>query len=118
LISTAKLFHPTWSDDDLSAWADAKLQVSQAFMDSLGQRSEPDWQELVRRLECPTLLLTADPERGGIVTPEVADQARQLNPRLVEIVHVSGAGHNIRRERYDAFINSVSGFLGRELSRI
>jgi N-formylmaleamate deformylase len=64
----------------------------------------------VRGLRCPVLLVTADVERGAIVSPEVAEEATRLNPNI-RVVHVPGAGHNIRREQYAAFQSAVQGFL-------
>jgi pimeloyl-ACP methyl ester carboxylesterase len=102
--------HPSWSEAELPAWVDAKLQVSDAFMTSLRGYDEPPWTELLPRVSCPLLLVTGDPQLGAIITPEIAEQARRLNPRL-EVVHLDGAGHNIRRERFDAFVPAVRAFL-------
>jgi pimeloyl-ACP methyl ester carboxylesterase len=56
------------------------------------------------------LLLTSDPERGGIVTPEVAEEAVRLLPSM-RVVRLRGAGHNIRREQFDGFIREIRQFL-------
>ena len=56
-----------------------------------------------------------DLERGAIVSPAVADEARRLNAH-VRVVHVPGAGHNIRREQYVPFKAAVSEFL-KDVSR-
>ncbi|TME98027.1 MAG: hypothetical protein E6I52_18355 [Chloroflexi bacterium] len=56
------------------------------------------------------LLVTSDPERGGIVTPEAAAEAKRLLPSL-EVVRLTGAGHNIRREQFGAFVAAVRSFL-------
>jgi pimeloyl-ACP methyl ester carboxylesterase len=61
------------------------------------------------------LLVTGDADRGAIITPDIAEQARQLNPNL-EVVHLAGAGHNIRRERSDAFGREVRDFLERHVA--
>ena len=70
----------------------------------------PPWRDIVRRITCPVLLITADPERGGIVTPAVAEEAAHLW-RTGRIVHIPGAGHNIRREQYEPYRAAVSAFL-------
>jgi pimeloyl-ACP methyl ester carboxylesterase len=59
-----------------------------------------DWASILPRITCPALLITADPELGGIVTAESAAALKSLVPQL-EIVHVAGAGHNVRRDRFD-----------------
>jgi pimeloyl-ACP methyl ester carboxylesterase len=58
----------------------------------------------------PTLLVTSDPERGGIVTPEAAAEATRILPSL-QVARLSGAGHNIRREQFDAFVATTRTFL-------
>ena len=69
------------------------------------------WQSMVARIKCPTLLVIADHERGAILTPEMAAEAQGLCPTL-EVAHVPGAGHNIRREGMSTYMAAVEGFLG------
>lgn len=38
-------------------------------------------------------------------------RSRAINP-LIRVAHIPGAGHNIRREQFDAFLAAVRGFLG------
>ena len=56
------------------------------------------------------LLITSDPERGGIVTPEASAEAQQILPTL-QVIRLEGAGHNIRREQFDPFLAAVQTFL-------
>lgn len=72
-----------------------------------------DWPALLGGVTCPVLLLTADPERGALTT---AAQAAALAARLtragpVRVEHFPGAGHNIRRERYELYLEAVRAFL-------
>jgi len=62
----------------------------------------PSWCEVARRIRCPVVLLTADIARGAIVTPDVAEEAAGLMP-AARVVHIPGAGHNIRRGQYESF---------------
>lgn len=64
------------------------------------------------RIECPSLLITGDAELHAIVTPEIAQEAA-LIWRNGEVVHISGAGHNIHRDRYDETMTVVQAFLSR-----
>jgi pimeloyl-ACP methyl ester carboxylesterase len=68
------------------------------------------WREVVSAIACPILLITADNERGALVTPQVAAEAQSLSPAL-ELVHIAGAGHSIRREAFHAYLEAVEGFL-------
>jgi N-formylmaleamate deformylase len=101
---------PLWAEDEFGVWAEAKQQVSLDFLDRPGGVPGQDWQQLLPRVTCPTLLITSDPERGGIVTPEAAEAARQLLPGL-QVARLTGAGHNIRREQFEAFVTAVQTFL-------
>jgi lipase len=70
-----------------------------------------DWANALPRITCPTLLITADTERGAIVSAESAARLTALVPQT-KVVHIPGAGHNIRREQQAAFLSAVRGFLG------
>jgi N-formylmaleamate deformylase len=56
------------------------------------------------------LLITGNPELGGIVTPEVVAKVRELNPN-VTIVTIPDVGHLIRFDRYTAFMEALRAFL-------
>jgi pimeloyl-ACP methyl ester carboxylesterase len=102
---------PAWSEDELGPWADAKLQVSLNFMETRRNRPMPDspWDDLAK-ITCPVLLITADPERGAIITPEVAQRASQVLPSI-KVVRIHNAGHSIRREAFGFYMAAVKGFL-------
>lgn len=106
--------HPTWAEVEFGPWAEAKQQMSlNVFQGNHGrgiQELRGRWQDIVPRIQCPTLLITADPEKDGIVTPEVARQVMQTNDKI-QVVHLPAAGHNVRRESYEPFIWTVVGFL-------
>jgi pimeloyl-ACP methyl ester carboxylesterase len=70
------------------------------------------WREVISRIQCPILLITGDPEPYAIVTPEVAQEAAHLW-KYGEVLHISGAGHNIHRDRYDETMTPVRAFLSR-----
>ncbi len=64
----------------------------------------------MQQITCPVLLIRADPERGAIVTTESAADLQSLLSQ-VHVVHLSGAGHNIRREQFAPYMEAVQGFL-------
>jgi len=76
----------------------------------MGGSLPQEWREQLRRVRVPLLLITSDPDRGGIVTPEAAQEAQRLLPSL-KVVRLQGAGHNIRREQFDGFVACVREFL-------
>lgn len=109
LIEQARTDTPTWSEAELGPWADAKLRFNLNALNRQGA-DEIDWPQILRGITCPALLLYADPERGGGVTPERAAEMQALVPQL-QVVHIPGAGHNIRREQFARYMDAVSNFL-------
>jgi pimeloyl-ACP methyl ester carboxylesterase len=109
LIAQARADSPTWSEAELGPWADSKLRVSVNVL-NMGMPVPLD-SATIQRIVCPTLLITADPERGAIVTPEAAAALQALLPQ-VRIAHIAGAGHSIRREQFGRYMDVVKAFLG------
>lgn len=107
IIAGGRERSPTWDEVEWSPWADAKQQMSTNILRRMTTR-EP-WQEIASAISRPTLLLTADPGQA-IVTPEIAAQAQEMNSNI-QWVRIEGAGHNIRREQFEAFIQAVTEFL-------
>lgn len=109
LIAEQRAVSPEWSEAELGPWADAKLRLSFNALNRLA--ADPvDWPAILRRITCPALLITADPARGAIVTEEGANALRALVPQA-RVVHIPGAGHNIRREQFAHYIEAVRAFL-------
>lgn len=114
MIEAARTNSPTWPAAELGPWADAKLRFSFHALNRLGS-GVVEWEQLLPNLTCPALLITADPERGAIVTLEGAAAIQQLIPHL-QVVHIPGAGHNIRREQFERFMAVVQEFLASKRS--
>jgi pimeloyl-ACP methyl ester carboxylesterase len=108
LVAICRARSPDWDEADLMGWAEGKLAVDLRAAASVSA-PRPPWQEIVRRIACPTLLITAEPERGSLVTPEVATEAARLNARI-EVLHLAGAGHSVRRDRFAEYIDGVRAF--------
>ena len=97
------------SGSDFDPWLDAGMPVSPNIAQIIDAEA-PGWQDIVTQITCPTLLMTADIERGSIVTAQVAARATALNS-LVQVMHIANAGHLIRRERFDDYMTAVQRFL-------
>ncbi|MCP4753369.1 MAG: alpha/beta hydrolase [Proteobacteria bacterium] len=107
-----RIENPGWSEAELGPWAESKLQFDPAVFGS-GLFDFASYEENVPGIRCPILLITADPELGGIVTPELArqiDSLRQPN-RLSAWVQIEDAGHSIRRDQFAIYMETVNGFL-------
>ena len=101
---------PNWADEEFEPWAESKLRVSLSFAGAIRAAAPLTWQEALPKITCPMLLITGDPDKGGIVTPELAEKAKDLSSQ-VKVVRLSGAGHNVRREQFDGFLEAVRSFL-------
>lgn len=101
--------HPSWPEDELEPWAISKEQY-----DPRG-RARPGkpvpLTERLPKLRCPVLLIHGDVELGSIVSPEAARACEQAAASELTIVHLAGAGHNVRREQRAAYVESVTNFL-------
>ena len=107
MLQHGRTQHPTWQDADYASWGLSNRQVS---ADAMALLDMSGWQQYVRRVVCPSLLIYADAQRDGIVTAATAAWVQQINPNI-EAIQVSDAGHNIRRENFVGFMSEVKGFL-------
>jgi pimeloyl-ACP methyl ester carboxylesterase len=109
IVDQNRVEHPTWPDVILRRWCAAKQQLDLNFL-AIRFGGQMDWQKVARSISCPTLLITAEPEKGGIVTPQVARMATEMNEHI-RVAHIPGTGHHIRFENYDAYVGAVKTFL-------
>ena len=116
LIARGRARSPLWDAEEFGPWADAKLRVRDEFLATMGTRGAYPWQELLAKVTRPLLLITSDADKGAIVTAQAAAEARRLLPGL-EVKYLPGAGHNIRREQFDAFVATIREFLSRTGTR-
>ena len=109
VIAQRKREQPEWADEEFNDWIVAKQQVSPEVTQFITAARLP-WRDVCARIACPVLLITANVADGAIVTPEVAAEAAKLMPKG-RAVHIAGAGHNIRREQFAAYMTAVREFL-------
>jgi pimeloyl-ACP methyl ester carboxylesterase len=109
VIALGRQQSPNWSEAELEPWADAKLRLSPNALSFVPADREP-WRDIARRIQRPMLVIRADNDKGASVTPAEAAEASRINP-LIETVYVPGAGHNVRRENYTAFMAAIRAFL-------
>jgi N-formylmaleamate deformylase len=109
LIAQCRKANPRWSEGEIIPWAEAKLQFDPALFANMPVNF-PSYEGQVPRMICPALLITSD---GGIVQPAVAKRAATLwkAKSPFRSVQIKGAGHNIRRDQFAAFMEAVQSFL-------
>jgi len=114
ILAESRKTDPIWDEDERIPWAQAKKQFDPALFTAGGINRRP-YTEIVPEIDCPTLLITSE---KGIVTPEIAENAASLwkSKSPFKHVRIMGAGHNIRREKFDEFYAAVTGFL-REINK-
>lgn len=112
LLEIARTENPSWHEAELGPWADSKHRFSLKITQTLDpQEAVPaNFLTLLEQITCPVLLITADPERGAILTDkDVAELKKAVHHLQWE--HIPGAGHNIRREQFSRYMESVNSFL-------
>jgi N-formylmaleamate deformylase len=109
LIEMNRLENPTWPEGEREPWAQSKLQYH--FKPFGEDRIDATLgEQIVSKISCPMLLITADPTLGSAFPPQEAEQLVAGLPNARH-VNIPGAGHNIRRERPEAYLAAVRDFL-------
>lgn len=101
-----------WSEVTVEQWAISKNQLNAALL-SVGPApvvSERPPLEILAAIHCPLLLVTGDPTRGAMITPEWAAQILVAQPRAREL-HIPGVGHCIRFDQPRAYAERVGEWL-------
>jgi len=97
---------PKWGESECAFWAPSKRRHHPAT--SIGTATaRPPMRDLLPKITAPTLILKADAE--GDLRKENEETAALL-PKG-KIVHITGAGHNVRRENKTMALNTLRAFL-------
>ena len=112
LLKAVRLDNPNWPEAELGPWIDSKHRFSLKITQLV---ESPDavpanFTKLLGQITCPTLLITADHERGAILTDEDVTELQQ-SVRHLERVHIPGAGHSIHREQFTKYMEAIDLFL-------
>ncbi len=109
LVELNRLESPAWPEAERLPWAQAKQQFSLSVFDedyveaALGN-------QIISQITCPTLILTADVQKGALYEPAQAEKLAASLPAGKHI-NIPGAGHSIRREQPAATLQAVRQFL-------
>ncbi len=112
VVAHCRQSNPTWAEAELLPWAESKLQFDLSFFPAM-RGTVSSYKDTVSRITCPMLLMSGDTERGGIVSRAVGENCREMwqNKEQSRWIRIEEAGHNIRRERFEAFCDEVFRFL-------
>jgi pimeloyl-ACP methyl ester carboxylesterase len=111
-MSLAKKINPTYPPDELQPWLRSKQRLS---FDFLNLMTTLDFQEdspfeAFKKIEVPVLLFIGDKDKMSIVSEDTAAKIAALNPG-VQVEHLAGASHDIRRTRFDGYKAALKAFL-------
>jgi pimeloyl-ACP methyl ester carboxylesterase len=81
----------------------SKLAFNLRFIDLANPVAQPG---RVAANHLPVLLLTGDPALGALVTDADADALAAALPQL-QRAHLPGAGHNLRRDEFAAYMAAL-----------
>lgn len=109
LIAEARRHSPGWDPAILPPWAEAKKQFNLDIAD-LYRADFTTWRKTAEAIQCPVLLITANPVLGARMTAVEREQATQALQHGT-VVNIPGAGHNIRREQFAEYLGYVQAFL-------
>ncbi len=110
----ARRMSPSYPDVEIVPWADSKRRLSRDFLHTMGSGNlameTPG--DTLRQITAPVLLVIGDRDAGAIVSEQIAAEAAADMPNL-QVVHLAGANHDIRRARFDAYMEALRDFLDR-----
>jgi len=111
-IRLARKISPTYPDDEIFPWIDSKRRVSFNFLNALPAMELHQLQPFVafKKITAPILLFIGDRENMAIVSQDAAQEAVKANHK-VEVLHLEGASHDIRRTRFDGYMPALQSFL-------
>ena len=106
LVKICRRQSPDWPDEDVEPWAESKLQLSPNVAGSFATPPRP-LHESYAKIVCPVLFLKAD------AAHDVRARHRELIAPLADarLVHIEGAGHNVRRDRHADTLRILKEFL-------
>lgn len=111
-IARCRTDNPDWPEDEFKPWAVSKEQVNLRLFELGGEAPVP-LPDLLARVRCPVLLIRGDSERGALVSSEFAARCANAAGGHFEDVHIEGAGHSVRRDRRQPYLDALTSFLSR-----
>ena len=108
LIKRGRKQNPKWSEEELQPWAESKILFREKNPKMLLGilDNSPDWKDVISKISCPILLITSD---KGITSDKMAREIVDLS-KDCKWIKIEGAGHNIRREQYERFMQEIQNF--------
>ena len=112
LLSECQNQNAAWSEAEFEPWVNSKQRVSPkvtALIDPSDMKSI-DLPNLFKKITCPALFISAEVERGAASSEKDIAQLKTSIPQL-QVSHITGAGHNIRREQFANYLEITQNFM-------
>jgi pimeloyl-ACP methyl ester carboxylesterase len=102
----------TWPDAEMDPWVNSKHRYSLniAALARPADLISIDFPHLLQQITCPVLFISADVAKGAAAGEEDIAKMKEMLPHM-QTVPVADAGHNIRRERFNYYMDVVQNFL-------
>lgn len=113
IASRIREAYPDWPDYVADWKAESIVQMDADILRAITAGnipSEDDPAGMLARIQCPVLLLQADPLAGGILPDDFVAEVVPENGRWT-VVKIEGAGHNINREHPEKLLPVVMPWL-------
>ena len=108
IIKKGRKRNPSWSEDELQPWAESKVLYKEnnpkVFMGLMDDKT--DWKGAIQNITCPILLITSD---KGMTKDDKAREIVEFS-KDCKWVKIEGAGHSIRREQFERYMEEVQDF--------
>jgi N-formylmaleamate deformylase len=111
-VRLARKGSPNYPDIEIIPWVNSKKRMSFDFVNSLAtmEMDVANPFEVFKKISVPVLLFIGDRAKMSIVSQETAQKIAQANDK-VQVVHLEGASHDIRRTRFDGYMPALEKFL-------
>lgn len=102
--------NPGWHATEIEPWAQSKTEVDPSVLGYFGSFDRYSWRGALSRIQCPGLLITGDPAKMAIVSPETAAAAVEVWQGGA-VAHIAGTGHCVHRDDYETTMAAIDAFL-------
>ena len=106
LVAGCMKSSPKWGQEECEIWAPSKRRHHPDTV-RVNNAMRPPMRELLPKITAPTLILKADAQ-GDLRAQN--EEVAKLLPKG-RLVHIAGAGHNVRRENKAQTLQTLNAFL-------
>jgi pimeloyl-ACP methyl ester carboxylesterase len=106
---------PGAPDEEIVPWLDSKKRLSGDFLSAMKKADDMlavSPFQVLEGIRVPALLIMGDRDEGAIVSTESAQEMSKVMPDL-QIAHLQGANHDIRRRKFGEYVQALRAFLSR-----